>query len=74
IQTEELFEALEEVLRLWERCEAEKLNISDLRPRIYRAFTHWQMGLREEALQQALLILEQLRSRRRNPSPQVAAR
>ncbi|MFQ5907468.1 MAG: RAD55 family ATPase [Thermoplasmata archaeon] len=74
IQTEELFEAMEEVLRLWERCEAEKLNISDLRPRIYRAFIHWQMGLRNEALQQAILLLDQLRKRRQRPSPQVVSR
>ncbi|MFQ5553687.1 MAG: ATPase domain-containing protein, partial [Thermoplasmata archaeon] len=74
IQTEELFEAMEEVLRLWERCEAEKLNISDLRPRIYRAFMHWQMGLREEALNQSMVLLEQLRRRRQQPSPQVVSR
>ncbi|MFQ6012327.1 MAG: RAD55 family ATPase [Thermoplasmata archaeon] len=74
IQAEELFETLEEVLQLWERCEAEKIDISDLRPRIYRALTHWQVGLHEEALQQAMIILENLRRRREKPSVNVVSR
>lgn len=72
ILSEEVSEVLEEIFRVWERCESEGANVRDLRPRIYRALVHLQLGRHEDVLRQAMAILEALRERRAQAKRAVA--
>lgn len=74
ILAEEVSEMLEEVLRLWEACERENADVRDLRPRIYRALMHLNLGQYEDVLRQALALLRLLRERRQGVSVDAAAR
>ncbi len=63
IMADEAFEILEEIILLWEDCEARDVNIEDIKPRIYRAMVHLQMGRHDDVLRQAVSLLESLRER-----------
>ncbi len=64
IMAEEASEVLEEIVRLWEDCEARGIEIGDLRPRIYRTMVYLHLGRHEDVLRQSLSLLEALRSRK----------
>ncbi len=74
IMADEAGEILEDIILLWEDCEAKGIDIRDIKPRIYRAMVHLQLGRHEDVLRQAVSLLEVLKERKDRAQLPVPAR